>query len=79
MGHIADVNGTYDFTYNTDTIPHLTTITSTYPGANYTFTYGSSITLCSPISGTQCGSAQMLASATNNNSQMTTSSYGVLR
>src|SRR5260370_32341445 len=79
MGHIADVNRTYDFTYNPlytgDPVPHLTSISSSYPGASYTFSYAANIPLASPISQTSFGTASFLWVATNTSTQQNTTFY----
>jgi hypothetical protein len=78
IASVHDVMGTYFFAYTADWVPHLSTINSSYPAENYSFGYSTNANLLSPFSGPQFGSAQMLQTVTNTNSQMTTTfSYGV--
>jgi hypothetical protein len=72
ISSINDVLGTYSFAYTLGWFPHLTTITSTYPAENYTFRYLPNANLLSPFNGAQFGSAQVLQTVTNTNSQLTT-------
>ncbi|WP_162180005.1 RHS repeat-associated core domain-containing protein [Bryobacter aggregatus] len=58
---------TYRFTYNSDSIPHLTGIANTIStGEAYTFTYSASATLYEPFGSTAKGSFVKLASLTQN-------------
>jgi RHS repeat-associated protein len=67
------------FTYNTDSIPHLTTITTNIgSGQAYTFTYTSGQTLYSPFGGSSFGAVTTLASVRQTSTNLTsTFSYGL--
>ena len=67
------VYASYTFNYNTDSVPHLTSITNGIgTGEEYSFTY-TPYSLGSPISSTTFGSSTLLASATTTGLNMATS------
>jgi hypothetical protein len=58
-------NSTYTFTYNTDTPRHLTAITSNVgTGENYSFTYLTGQSVCSPFNGQSCVSTNVMRRVT---------------
>jgi RHS repeat-associated protein len=73
ISQITDVRATsghttYSFTYNSDSPPHLTSITNSISsGENYSFSYSENQTLYSPFSGASYGTAALLSSATISN------------
>jgi len=74
----VNVNGTYTFTYSgAGSPPLLQSITSsTYPSANYAFSYSVVMGLQSPFDATQFPSEALLQSVANAASQTTTFTYG---
>jgi RHS repeat-associated protein len=59
---------TYAFTYNTDSPPHLTSISNTiYTGENYSFSYAENQGLYSPFDGSRQGTVALLSGATISN------------
>jgi RHS repeat-associated protein len=76
---VSNGASTFTFTYNTDTIPHLTGIANSISTAEtYTFTYTTPATLYSPFSGGgSFGTAQMLQTVTQTGTSLAhTFDYG---
>ncbi len=66
------VYATYDFTYNTDAVPHLTSITNSIStGEAFTFSYDPGIAISSPINGQSFGTTTFLDHVTITNLGLT--------